>query len=590
MPHPSDFMAEVKGLVKAKLKELGAFVDEELPDYIMVMVANKKKRESMNNDLQLFLDEFIEEGSTPVQKEAVSQGTTRPKEQRKIVSTSSLTGSSTEVSGEVGPGLRSVVKLSTHVPCSTTMAPHARPGGLLLKRAMSEAQASVASTTSISPTKSTRPAAVVHGRKRPADQMGSSLEDDIEPPAAKSTRFVVTLNDSAVSGTGSGKEVPSAGGVSNVKSRLGPRVTSRALVEADRHDAVGPALEMLDARDILIAKKLQKSKTSQSVELLSAKANRMIAAEKAKDTPPMVISLNDTDEDELAETARLMKSPVKAAVVAKEQSAEPPKRENIPSTLERCKYWPSCRNGASCQYMHPKEECQSFPNCRFGDRCLYFHPACKFGAGCSRLGCPFSHAGQPPNIATQTLGVLCRFYPRCKNAACPFLHPPMALSKPAVAKVCRYGSACTNRVTCPFSHPTGAAVGAHTSIPATHKLKWVAPGKASSAAANSATKISETSGGLSSSTSDQLTGNTPNYISERGLPMKPVYGIRVIGEIVHGLQLGAVEVRTTNTVCSVRWWLVHDHRSVRVGDQSEVRAPGGEEFHALSNALFCPGV
>ncbi|KAL7061761.1 hypothetical protein AAHC03_0812 [Spirometra sp. Aus1] len=510
MPHPPDFMAEVKGLVKAKLKELGAFVDEELPDYIMVMVANKKKRESMNNDLQLFLDEFIEEGSTPVQKEAVSQGTTKPKEQRKIVSTSSLTGSSTEASGEVGPGLRSVVKLSTHVPCSTTMAPHARPGGLLLKRAMSEAQASVASTTSISPTKSTRPAAVVHGRKRPADQMGSSLEDDIEPPAAKSTRFVVTLNDSAVSGAGSGKEVPGAVGVSNVKSRLGPRVTSRALAEADRHDAVGPALEMLDARDILIAKKLQKSKTNLSAELLSTKANRMITAEKPKDTPPMVISLNDTDEDELAETARLMKSPVKAAAVVKEQSAEPPKRENIPSTLERCKYWPSCRNGASCQYMHPKEECQSFPNCRFGDRCLYFHPACKFGAGCSRLGCPFSHAGQPPNIATQTLGVLCRFYPRCKNAACPFLHPPMALSKPAVAKVCRYGSACTNRVNCPFSHPTGAAVGAHTSIPATHKLKWVAPGKASSAAANSATKTSETSGGFSSSTNDQLTGNTPS--------------------------------------------------------------------------------
>ncbi|VDL97007.1 unnamed protein product [Schistocephalus solidus] len=477
--------------------------------------------------MDLITDEFVEEGPTLVQKETVLQATTKPKEQRRIVSTSSLTGSSTEASSEMGPGLKSVVKLTAHVPSSTTLAPHARPGGLLLKRAMSEAQASVASTTSISPTKSTRPAAVVHGRKRPADQMGSTLEDDIAPPAAKSTRFVVTLNDSAINGVGGGKGANFAGGVSNVKSRLGPRVTtSRTLLEADRDDAVGPTLEMLDARDILIAKKLQKSKTSLTVELRSRNVNPMITAEKSKDTAPMVISLNDTDEDELAETARLLKSPVKIAEEAKDQSAEPPKRENIPryltgrrlvflsfvvskicfanlySTLERCKYWPSCRNGASCQYMHPKEECQNFPNCRFGDRCLYFHPACKFGAGCSRLGCPFSHAGQPPSIATQTLGVLCRFYPRCKNAACPFLHPPMPLAKTAVAKVCRYGSACTNRVTCPFSHPTGAAVGANVSIPATNKLKWIAPGKASNAASNSMAKVPETS-------DNQLTGITP---------------------------------------------------------------------------------
>ncbi|VDN10504.1 unnamed protein product [Dibothriocephalus latus] len=342
-------MREV-GLVKSKLKELGAFVDEELPDYIMVMVANKKKRESMNNDLQLFLgaqtehftewlhsvlesylkpedkkkrtpsipnskeekrvakrqaktnrveakysksrsrsrspvsqktsqrtsvesevdvisvrtdeNEFIEETSSSVQKEAVPQTTTKPKEQRRIVSTSSLTGPSTDASGEAGPGLR---------PTS---------------------------------------------------------EDDIAPPAAKSTRFVVTLNESAVSAKG----VSGAGGVSNVKSRLGPRITtSRLSVEADRDDALGSTLEMLDARDILIAKKLQKSKTTMSAELLSTNTNHMIAAEKPKDIAPMVISLNDTDEDELAETARLLKSPTKTGTVAKEQSAEPPKRENIPS-------------------------------------------------------------------------------------------------------------------------------------------------------------------------------------------------------------------------------------------------------------------
>ncbi|KFV92928.1 Zinc finger CCCH domain-containing protein 14, partial [Eurypyga helias] len=43
------------GAIKGKLQELGAYVDEELPDYIMVMVANKKSQEQMTEDLSLFL-------------------------------------------------------------------------------------------------------------------------------------------------------------------------------------------------------------------------------------------------------------------------------------------------------------------------------------------------------------------------------------------------------------------------------------------------------------------------------------------------------------------------------------------------------
>lgn len=60
--------------IKAKLMELGCyvgkfllplpvqyklqtlFVDDELPDYIMVMVANKRTKSQMNEDLQLFLN------------------------------------------------------------------------------------------------------------------------------------------------------------------------------------------------------------------------------------------------------------------------------------------------------------------------------------------------------------------------------------------------------------------------------------------------------------------------------------------------------------------------------------------------------
>lgn len=41
--------------IKAKLEELRVYVDEELPDYIMVMIANKKEKAQMKEDLLLFL-------------------------------------------------------------------------------------------------------------------------------------------------------------------------------------------------------------------------------------------------------------------------------------------------------------------------------------------------------------------------------------------------------------------------------------------------------------------------------------------------------------------------------------------------------
>ncbi|XP_044729163.1 zinc finger CCCH domain-containing protein 14 [Chrysoperla carnea] len=47
---------KMRSAIKAKLIELGCYVDDELPDYIMVMVANHRSKEMMLEDLQLFLD------------------------------------------------------------------------------------------------------------------------------------------------------------------------------------------------------------------------------------------------------------------------------------------------------------------------------------------------------------------------------------------------------------------------------------------------------------------------------------------------------------------------------------------------------
>ncbi|VEN48355.1 unnamed protein product [Callosobruchus maculatus] len=51
---------KMRSAIKAKLLELSCYVDDELPDYIMVMVANKRTKSQMNEDLHLFLSDKTE--------------------------------------------------------------------------------------------------------------------------------------------------------------------------------------------------------------------------------------------------------------------------------------------------------------------------------------------------------------------------------------------------------------------------------------------------------------------------------------------------------------------------------------------------
>ncbi|GMR59540.1 hypothetical protein PMAYCL1PPCAC_29735 [Pristionchus mayeri] len=63
-PINSEISKKLRAAIRAKLEELGVYVDDELPDYIMVMIANKKEKKQMKDDLTLFLskntDAFVE--------------------------------------------------------------------------------------------------------------------------------------------------------------------------------------------------------------------------------------------------------------------------------------------------------------------------------------------------------------------------------------------------------------------------------------------------------------------------------------------------------------------------------------------------
>ncbi|XP_039324732.1 zinc finger CCCH domain-containing protein 14 isoform X2 [Saimiri boliviensis] len=134
--------------------------------------------------------------------------------------------------------------------------------------------------------------------------------------------------------------------------------------------------------------------------------------------------------------------------------------------LERCKYWPACKNGDECAYHHPISPCKAFPNCKFAEKCLFVHPNCKYDAKCTKPDCPFTHVSRripvlsPKPVASPappSSSQLCRYFPACKKMECPFYHP----------KHCRFNTQCT-RPDCTFYHPT-------INVPPRHALKWIRP-------------------------------------------------------------------------------------------------------------------
>ncbi|KAH9377727.1 hypothetical protein HPB48_015877 [Haemaphysalis longicornis] len=152
-------------------------------------------------------------------------------------------------------------------------------------------------------------------------------------------------------------------------------------------------------------------------------------------------------------------------VVEEDEEAMAVEEGGVPRLLEKCRYWPACKNGDRCPFHHPSVPCKAFPKCKFGDRCLFIHPNCKYDAFCKRKDCPFTHASRrtfapgppPPPAALSSPPVQqCKFFPHCTNLKCPFFHP----------KPCKFGAKCQS-ATCPYTHPD-------TSVPPPNKLKWTA--------------------------------------------------------------------------------------------------------------------
>ncbi|XP_055144472.1 zinc finger CCCH domain-containing protein 14 isoform X13 [Symphalangus syndactylus] len=572
----TEISRKIRSAIKGKLQELGAYVDEELPDYIMVMVANKKSQDQMTEDLSLFLgnntirftvwlhgvldklrsvttepsslkssDTNIFDSNVPSNKSNFSRGderrheaavpplaipSTRPEKRDSRVSTSSQESKTTNVRQTYDDGaatrLMSTVKpLREPAPSEDVIDIKPEPDDLI------DEDLNFVQENPLSQKKPT--VTLTYGSSRPSIEI-------YRPPASRNADSGVHLNrlqfqqqqnsihaakeldmqSSWVYETGRLCEPEVLNSLEetyspffrnnsekmsmedeNFRKRKLPVVSSVVKVKKFNHDGeeeeedddYGSRTGSISSSVSVPAKperrpSLPPSKQANKNLILKAISEAQESVTKTtnystvpqKQTLPVAPRTRTSQEELLAEVVQgqsrtprisppVKEEETKGDSVEKNQAemSELSMAQKPEKLLERCKYWPACKNGDECAYHHPISPCKAFPNCKFAEKCLFVHPNCKYDAKCTKPDCPFTHVSRripvlspkpavaPP--ASPSSSQLCRYFPACKKMECPFYHP----------KHCRFNTQCT-RPDCTFYHPT-------INVPPRHALKWIRP-------------------------------------------------------------------------------------------------------------------
>nr|KAF6488479.1 zinc finger CCCH-type containing 14 [Rousettus aegyptiacus] len=571
----TEISRKIRSAIKGKLQELGAYVDEELPDYIMVMVANKKSQDQMTEDLSLFLgnntirftvwlhgvldklrsvttdpsslkssDTNIFDSNVPSNKSGFSRGderrheaavpplavsSTRPEKRDSRVSTSSQEQKSTTVRQTYDDGaatrLMSTVKpLREPAPSEDVIDIKPEPDDLI------DEDLNFVQDNPLSQKKPT--VTLTYGSSRPSIEI-------YRPPASRTADSGVHLNrlqfqqqqnsihaakqldiqNSRVYETGRLCEPEVLNSLEetyspffrnnsekmsieeeNFRKRKLPVVSSVVKVKKFNHDGeeeeedddCGSRMGSISSSVSVPAKperrpSLPPSKQANKNLILKAISEAQESVTKTtnysagsqKQTLPVAPRTRTSQEELLAEMVQGQSRTSRISPPIKEEETKGDNIEKIQAEmselslpqkpeklLERCKYWPACKNGDECAYHHPVSPCKAFPSCKFAEKCLFIHPNCKYDAKCTKPDCPFTHMSRripvlPPKPATTptppSSSQLCRYFPACKKMECPFYHP----------KHCRFNTQCT-RPDCAFYHPA-------ITVPPRHALKWIRP-------------------------------------------------------------------------------------------------------------------
>ncbi|KAJ8341585.1 hypothetical protein SKAU_G00338760 [Synaphobranchus kaupii] len=494
----TDLRKYLRAEIKRKLQELGPYVDEELTDYIMVLVANKKSAHQMAEDLSLFLGRnsikftvWLHGVLEKLRSVDVEPGLPRPHYLQADFSVSIGNGEELGQANRGGeelqaPTLSSVYSNSTdsQFSISSTLEHHRWNG--LTERSMQH---------------------VLHAVQPLMGHLYSDAGLHVEPELSEASPAALTSRPGQKAGVtdpcglgwpsqgtgrhGSPSQVP--GGTHGYRSFEAPwdaeYVYRRLQDSRPAWDEVARASKDSDGREEVMSWRWE-HQTMSSIDRL--RSNTVSEVRGPNDAycfiprkPPVGGSVRSkltspVGEEVSVSTQRTVQGRWDEG---ESQSGIGPKfivtLDIVPSTLknvkdddeddgrelyysdeegksvgvkrrkvpERCRFWPACESGDKCLYHHPITQCKTFPHCSFGDKCLFIHPNCKYNDQCTRLDCPYTHSSKRGPTSLSRLEAkmppdLCHFFPECKKMDCQFYHP----------KPCRFTTKC-KRADCYFYHP-----------------------------------------------------------------------------------------------------------------------------------------
>lgn len=153
---------------------------------------------------------------------------------------------------------------------------------------------------------------------------------------------------------------------------------------------------------------IRKTVVNASVTYVPTSKPKILEEDQPVLNQKFIVTLDGVDKEKFlmkkknVEEVTPAKRPPSPIIFDKSESGENKPKANVPDVLpvvstlslknkERCKYWPLCKQGEKCEFVHPTIPCKMFPTCKFGEKCVYIHPTCKFESSCTRRDCPYSH-------------------------------------------------------------------------------------------------------------------------------------------------------------------------------------------------------
>ncbi|KAI1286307.1 Zinc finger CCCH domain-containing protein 14 [Halotydeus destructor] len=377
--------------IKKKLLELTGEHEEELPDYVMVMIANHRTKHQMRDELTLFLsdhtDQFVSwlhnsalkklgEGEEPekkipeerqIEKNGGKSKPTKDNEVRNSVSKNV----NREPESPMKVGVIEQVKMPDMSLASVDRSP---------SPFAEDVNVSPVSSHSRRPESPPSPVIIINNdrlreqRSEPiqlASTIGQILVRDEEEEyddelMERTVSSVIKIRERTyLPKNKQASQRLFAAQTSFLKDVKPHKLESRETVEelADESEDLRAVLERKRKRDRF--SRLESDK--QDIADIPRKKTRFI------------VTLNGNIE-------RALKSEDSAEEVV----------EQIESQQIACKFYPNCKK-VSCPFEHgttPDQssiQCKWFPNCQFKTACKFKHPNCKFMSSCTNANCVYKH-------------------------------------------------------------------------------------------------------------------------------------------------------------------------------------------------------